>query len=107
MGKMGFNDLTAKILDHSKNAFGETVEYRPKGGSPKEITAIFDETFLDVDVNGEVMTQSSVPVLGLKVIDLVDEPADGDEVLIREKEFRVISIQKDGRGGATLVLHKL
>lgn len=103
---MTFKDQTHGLLGNALNTFGEPVVYVPQGRSAVSITAIFDAVFEELDPNTGAIIVSKKPVLGIREADLSFTPREGDNVLIRETNYRVVEVMTDGQGGSQLRLHK-
>lgn len=91
----------------TRNIFGSEVEYRPASGGAVELTAVFDEAYLTVQIQDGVEIASSRPVLDVRLADLDAAPAPDDELTVDGRNWRVVEIDADGRGAAKLWLHRV
>ena len=105
--KGSFKDLVDCALDVLIPCCGETICYRPSKGGVFTIPAVFDDDFLDVEVDSEEFVASQSPRVGIKLCNLPFEPTDKDHVSIGKRSFKVKDSQEDGQGGATLFLTEL
>jgi hypothetical protein len=94
------------ILKQTTATFGQDVTYTPAVGSPVTIQGIFDHAYQDVQLQHGPGVSSVRPVLGIRLADLAARPAKGDTATIGATIYRVIDIEEDGQGGATLRLQK-
>ena len=108
---MSFRDKTDKLLDTalSESFFGEKdkVKYRPQSGGTFTIRGIFDESWQEIDVDTQVTLSSTQPNIGIKLNELAKKPLIGDLLTVRFIDFKVVDVNEDGQGGATLFLHKV
>lgn len=112
-------DWNADVLDPCMAAFGEPCTYRDAWGVDTQITAVFDEAYLELTPMGrgpgldaEAMAyglagavSTAMPALGIQVSQLSREPRQNDAVLIRGNWYRVKEYRPDGKGGAKLLLN--
>lgn len=99
--------LADQAIKAGLRTFGRSVTYYPQNRDCVQIKAIFDQTFISVDVEAGVPVDSVVPVLHVRLADLPEPPGPGDKVEIENCLYRVISNQPDGQGATILILHKL
>lgn len=103
----GFADKAKRLQSRalSSSFFGEDVTHRPKPiGAEQTIKMIFFEDFEAIDLeNTKVLTTQ--PNGEVRLADFTVGPVENDEFVIRGKEYRVISIEPDGLGMATVFLH--
>ena len=104
---LGFDDLSADILDEAKHAFGESVTYMPKSGGSHSVIGIFNEIFSQVDPDTERVIASNQPTLGIKLDDIPVAPQKNDKVIVRSISYRVYDSREDGEGGTQLFLYKI
>lgn len=107
----GFLGLVDKLLGSATKLLGDdscekTVIYESKRGGRTKIFAVFDNQFEAVDPDTERVVTSLNPVIGVRLRDLPQKPIEHDIVIARNVRYRVIDIQEDGVGGASLILHK-
>lgn len=98
--------LVKRLLGHATRRLGEKVEYRYVNGGVKQIDAVFDNEFEQVDPDTERVVSTNQPVIGIRLSDIAREPVVNDEVyIIRDnKTYKVQDTQEDGQGGVTLFL---
>lgn len=99
---MSFKTLSATVIGAINNVLGEDITYTPNGSAGVTIKGVFDNAYVDVD--GVV---SLKPTLRIKLDDLEDPPAKGDEVTIESVDYSVSESREDGHGGTTLILKKI
>jgi len=85
--------------------FGQTVTYTVQGGSAKNITAIFDNQFVEVDTGGEVGFAIQQPRLTCRTSD-VSNCTEGDSFVISGTTYLSRIVQDDGTGMTIIVLEK-
>lgn len=103
---MGFRDLVDGALKSIRTTLGETISYTPGGGEAVEIKGVFSDDFLELDPATGVPVQTKRPNVLIRLADLEAEPEQGDELTARDEDYVVHEVQKDGEGGALLLLHK-
>jgi hypothetical protein len=108
---MDWSDLTADILDAGIRVFGRDVLYTPLVGSPATVRGVFDKPTQNVPFGLAVdplVLASLKPRLGVKLADLPsDQAVVGDTVgPIDGVTYTVAEVEKDGQGGASLVLEE-
>jgi hypothetical protein len=103
---MNWQVVTNQILDACKDSFGEDCIHRPLSGGTETFTGIFDAETVQIDSITGMAVLSPQPRLGVKLSDFTSEPKQGDIVTLRECNWQVVSVQKDGNGGAVLSIHK-
>lgn len=101
-----FKAKVGRLLTKAVNALGENAKYCHQAGGSVLIRAIFDLEAEQVDPNTEVIVSSNAPRLGVKLVDLLEAPREGDTVEVGTAIYRVVDSVEDGQGGATLWLHK-
>lgn len=104
-----FGKLVSGLLDVAKGdcAFGEPVAYtHVKKRVTRNINAIYDEIFEQVDPDTEIVVASNLLTLGIKLSDLPYPPEKNDKVKLRGKVFLVVDSMEDGQGGSELQLHR-
>lgn len=100
-----FKTLVDRLLGIAVPTFGECVEYRPKSGGAYSVIAVFDNEAELVDPDTETLVSANNPRIGVRLRDLETTPRQGDKVVAGGKLYRVIDVQEDGQGGASLFLH--
>ena len=83
--------------------FGVTASYTADGGSPKSITVIFDQAFLEADANGNVKVESTNPIALCRTADVSDSD-HATTIVIEGTTYKVVGVQADGTGFTLLVL---
>jgi hypothetical protein len=89
--------LNASVLA----TFGREVTYLAQGGGQVTVKAIFQAT-----QRSEENSPGSYALLFIRLADLAQAPARGDEVQIDAASYKVFEIEADGEGGVTLALHR-
>jgi len=82
--------------------FGITATVTPSGGSASDITVIFDNEYIDVDI-GEAGVQSTQPKFLCKTTD-VSSLTEGDTAVINSTTYYIQTIQQDGTGMSEVFL---
>ena len=109
---MGPVDWDKKLLGPCHCVFGEPVEYRPRHGTPFDITGIFDRAYTvdvePIDDNGPTVNTTR-PVLGVRDSAFVSPPEQGDLLYIPSVKtlFKVADVLPDSHGGSRLELNKV
>lgn len=83
--------------------FGVTASYTPAGGSASDITVIFDNEYLDVDIGGAVAFATQQP----KVLcrdGQISGIAEGDQMVISGSTYIVRVVMPDGTGMTEIML---
>lgn len=98
MPSPAWEDLSAFL---NADEFATTVTLRLQDGTERQITAIFDDPYLNAEL-GEYEFDTNRPRLTCKESDVLDVTR-GDEVLIDGKTYDVLAgPQSDGAGMAML-----
>ncbi|CAI3953542.1 unnamed protein product [Commensalibacter communis] len=102
-----FDDL---VLKPCIDALGRNILYHNKNGQSVHLNAVFDDVtrfhdpILGMDAGNSGIVGSRV-VIGIRLNDLPFEPDTGDRVTINDLDYYVQEVQKDGQGGAHLILN--
>lgn len=103
-------DFETLALNPCIKSFGKPVIYQYKSGQTMEINAVCDEVTLQhdpmsgMDAGGSGVMASRT-VIGVSLGDFVIEPDMDDKVTFNGTDYYVQEVQKDGQGGAHLVLN--
>ncbi|ONH52808.1 hypothetical protein SAMN04490182_4560 [Pseudomonas cedrina] len=115
---MGWASMAQRMLGVSIRAFSEpTAALDPLGavywlrdgvapGVPLA-QAVFDSAHVTVDPETGAPVSSNNPVLGVRVIDLPNEPTNRDRVQARGVLYKIHDVQSDGVAGVMLFLRKV
>lgn len=103
---MSFSNLTGLVQDALKATLGESVTFKPLSGSEKTITGVYSEQFVEVDAASGASVATNRPNLLVKLVDLGQAPKKNDLMGIRGADYKIQEVQKDGEGGALLLLTK-
>lgn len=68
--------------------------------------AVFDTAHVSVDPETGAPVSTNNPILGVRLIDLPNEPTNRDRVKARGVLYRIHDVQSDGVAGVTLFLRK-
>lgn len=92
----------------SADEFGVTATFTHAGGSPAAITGIFDNDWLDLDLEGEVGVSSRSPRFLCRSADLdaAGGANDGDSLVVAGVTYRIRIVKPDGTGVTELKLEK-
>ena len=108
-----FRSLVDDVLGACTDSFGEEVTFYPteeNGGGVYEMRAIFDNAYQAVDPETEEIISANQSALGINLNDFQREgcPVNkNDKFKVRDIFYRVIDVQEDGQGGATVLVHKI
>lgn len=103
-------DLINAARDVAVETLGIPFTYIDKDGAETQVEAgIFFNDFIAEPFAGDGPgVTNSAPVLGISLADLPVDPEDDDgEVIVNGQRYIVRVVQKDGQGGARLVLEKV
>lgn len=104
---MSWADKQDRLLRNCLKTFGVPVKYG-RGAVVIEITGVFDNNNLEVDINTGVPVSTISPVLGVRVADLPDGRAQkNDRAEVNGVMYRVVNFKPDSHGGAKLVLQEV
>ena len=92
----------------SADEFGVTATFTHSGGAAAEINGIFDNDYLDVEVEGEVGVASRSPRFVCRTADLDDAGGanDGDSLVVSGTTYKVRIVKPDGTGMTEMKLEK-
>ncbi|WP_055135564.1 head-tail joining protein [Pseudomonas corrugata] len=68
--------------------------------------AVFDTAHVSVDPETGAPVSTNNPILGVRLIDLPNEPTNRDRVKARGVLYKIHDVQSDGVAGVTLFLRK-
>ena len=96
---MGWLEMAAKIQTAGQTVFGESVTFTPSSTStPETVTGIFDAEAVVQEPVGDVMIETTKPMVTLKIASLSGSPVRGDTIAIRSINYKVLELQPDGHG---------
>lgn len=107
---MSWPGMVDDVLERCLEAFGEEVEYRLSLTSPFNpvtIRGVFSSSHIVLDPATNAAIDTQMPGVGIRLADLPRAPREGDRIIIRGQEYRVIESQEDGEGGSLLLLNKV
>ena len=96
----------SKALKTVRTALGESVTYKGTGLLSEEIRAVFSDTGLMLDLSNFNKVADQEPQLLVRLDDLSQEISQDDIFEIRGIEFYVAYLEKDGEGGAKVMLRE-
>src|SRR5689334_19327848 len=103
---MSFREAVGEMDAALVDAFGMLTAYTPQGGSPVEVSGIFERAYVPVDA-GLAGVQSEGPAIFYRLQDLPVDPAtDVPSISVDGNTYRVTEVHKDGDGGVRLILHR-
>lgn len=91
----------------SSSAFGEEITHLPKVGAPQTLQGIWSDVYASADPETGLSVMSSEPNVGVRLVDFIRKPEQGDIIVRRGERYSIRVPQPDGEGGATLVLEKV
>jgi hypothetical protein len=97
-----FASLLNSLNTAALTAFGREVTYSPQTSAPVMIRAIFQPSH-----EAEENSPGVYGVLFIRLGDLAQQPARGDEVSIDSVLYKVFDIEADTSGGAVLCLRQV
>lgn len=104
-------DWDANLLEPLAQTFGESVNYRPQRGDDYDIEGVFDRAYTrDVEtLEGDIVINTTKPVLGVRDIEFRSPPQQGDRLYIPRVGalFVVKDIHPDSHGGTRLELNEV
>jgi hypothetical protein len=68
--------------------------------------AVFDSAHVSVDPETGAPVSSQNPILGVRLVDLPNEPTNRDRIRARGQLYSINDVQPDGVAGVTIVLRK-
>lgn len=103
-----FRKLVDNVLKTSTRVFGEEVKFFPVSGGVFKFNAIFDNAYQAVDPDTEEIISANQSLLGVNLNDIKGNEVFKEDVFeVRGKKYRVIDVQEDGQGGATVLIQKV
>ncbi|OFZ54973.1 MAG: hypothetical protein A2428_03105 [Bdellovibrionales bacterium RIFOXYC1_FULL_54_43] len=103
---MDWSTLSDGVLSRALNTFGTPVSYTPNGGDEIQISGVFSNAHILVEVGG-VPQSMTAPTLGIRLADLPAKPTKDDQITIKGLNYRITDSQEDGEGGTTLILNQV
>ena len=109
-------DWDSLVLGPLENIFGEAqhpagpIMFYPVGRNAYPIDGVFDSAYREVElIDPMVDSNSTQPVLGVRLSIFRDEPAQDDEVYIPSsgKSYLVKDVRPDSHGWAKLMLGEM
>lgn len=115
---MGWASMAQRMLGVSIRTFSEPTAADDPDGAVYWLTdgvvpgvalaqAVFDSAHVSVDPETGAPVSTNNPILGIRLIDLPNEPTNRDRVLARGVLYKINDVQADGVAGATLFLRKV
>lgn len=99
--------MTSMIQGQALASFGQPVTYLAVSGSSFSLTGIFDRSSTELNLGPGAPISSTHPTLSIRLSDLLPlKPVRGDQIQIGLTIYKVIDVQEDGQGGASLRLQK-
>ena len=115
---MGWASMAQRMLGVSIRTFSEPTAAIDPDGAVYWLTdgvapgvalaqAVFDTTHVSVDPDTGAPVSTNNPILGVRLIDLPNEPTNRDRVQARGVLYKINDVQSDGVAGVTLFLRKV
>ncbi|WP_336341768.1 head-tail joining protein [Pseudomonas atacamensis] len=115
---MGWASMAQRMLGVSIRTFSEPTAADDPDGAVYWLTdgvapgvalvqAVFDSAHVTVDPETGAPVSTNNPILGIRLIDLPNEPTNRDRVLARGVLYKIHDVQADGVAGATLFLRRV
>jgi hypothetical protein len=104
---VSFPDLTDLALGTCMSVLGESATYTPQGSSPLTINGIYSDRVFEIDpgLGTSVLTKKCLLEVQLSAFGIV-APKQFDTVVVRGVTYKVLEVDPDGAGAATLHLQK-
>lgn len=106
---MSFSSLLGNIDRVTVDQLGDAVTYNPTVGDSVECSGIFDAVYVRVDT-GQAGVSTSGPAVFLLLADIEPNDPETDStatITYDGSDYEIREIEKDGKGGARLLLWKL
>lgn len=114
---MGWASMAQRMLGVSIRTFSEPSAALDPEGAVYWLTdgvepgvalaqAVFDTTHVSVDPETGAPVSRNNPVLGVRLVDLPNEPTNRDVVRARGVMYSIADVQPDGVAGITIILRK-
>jgi hypothetical protein len=81
------------------------ITYIPRINPRFTASGIFDEAYSELVVIDGVPVTQTMPVLGIRLGDFLEEPKQDDKLIARGRVYKVREMRPDGHGGAKLMLN--
>lgn len=105
-----WQEQTDRVIKTCRDTFTTEFVYKPAAGGEHEMTGIFDEAFVSVEMLDGVPVQAVGPRIGVRLADIEAlgiTPDAGDTITVGSKTYRVDAFQPDGEAGAVLILDRV
>ena len=89
-----------------RSALGETVTYKGTGALSEEIKAVFSDIGSMVELNNFNKIVDQEPQILVRLADLSQDISQDDIFEIRSTDYYVAFVEKDGEGGAKVILRE-
>lgn len=96
----------SKALKTVRSALGETVTYKGTGALSEEIKAVFSDVGMMLDLTNFNKVMDQEPQLLVRLADLSQDISQDDIFEVRSTDYYVAFIEKDGEGGAKVILRE-
>jgi len=114
---MGWASMAQRMLGVSIRTFSEPSAALDPEGAVYWLTdgiepgvplaqAVFDTAHVSVDPETGAPVSTNKPILGVRLIDLPNEPTNRDRVQARGVLYKISDVQPDGVAGVTIILQK-
>jgi hypothetical protein len=105
---VSFAKLADLVFHSCGKAFGESIIYRPKDGPTASIQGIFTKDYLRVQEGSmDSSVSTTAPMVEISESDLNFKPVQGDQLQIRNENYRVVEMQPNGQGQVKLLLKRV
>jgi hypothetical protein len=98
--------LWSKALKTVRSVIGESVVYKGTGSLNESIKGVYSDVGMMLDLENFNKVIDQEPQVLIRLADLTQEPSQGDIFEIRGEEFYVAYLEKDGEGGAKVMLRE-
>jgi hypothetical protein len=89
---------------YAEGEFAEDILWYHTDGSVQSFRVIFDNQYVTIDPQTQVPVMSSDPMFSMWTRRLAPQPAKGDYVTVRGRQYDVIEWQSDGTGVSMVTL---
>lgn len=106
-----WSEMADDVLSECLSHFAETASFKPAGGEWAEIESggIFRETHKEIDPATGASVTTHQPTLDVRRSEVPDKDDldDDDRVFADDRVWEVVDLQKDGEGGARILLNQV
>ena len=100
-------DWDAHVIGPTVEVFGQSATFYLAGQAPFTRDGVFDEAYLDLSPADSMQVTTEMPILGIRLSQFPQMPAQDDEVVIDATgiRYKIREVRKDSHGHAVLKLN--